>query len=132
MAHFAELDDVNGVVNVITVANEDILDENGNESEEIGIAFCKSLFGEDTNWKQTSYNANFRYNYAIIGGEYDPDVDAFIAFQPFPSWSLNTEDYRWYPPIPRPDVNELPPGTSYSWDEDLYQSDNTQGWVLME
>ena len=132
MAHFAQLDECNGVVNVIKVGNDDILDDNGNESEAIGIAFCKSLFGDDTNWKQTSYNSNFRYNYAVIGGTYDPDADAFIAFQPYDSWSLDTETYQWNPPIPRPDNSHLEEGQVYGWDEELYQSDNTQGWVLSE
>ena len=54
MAHFAELDDSNVVLRVIVLNNNVILDENGNELEELGIAFCKSLYGNDTNWKQTS------------------------------------------------------------------------------
>jgi hypothetical protein len=126
MAHFAQLDKYNNVVQVIVVNNEDILDSNNNESEEVGINFCKSIFGADTIWKQTSYNNTFRYNYAILNGYYDPNADAFIAPQPYDSFSLDS-NYKWQPPLPYPNDNN-----SYTWDEELYKSDNTQGWVLVD
>jgi hypothetical protein len=78
MAHFAELDESNKVINIIVVSNEDIKDQNGVESEEVGIDFCKSLFGENTRWIQTSYNANFRGMYAGINCTYDPIDDVFL------------------------------------------------------
>jgi hypothetical protein len=71
MAHFAQLDQNNIVTQVIVVGNDDIKDETGNESEATGIAFCKSLLGSDTMWKQTSFNGNIRKNYAGIGFTYD-------------------------------------------------------------
>ena len=58
MAHYAELDENNVVKRVIVVANKDTADVDGNENEAIGVAFCQKLLGG--NWKQTSYNANFR------------------------------------------------------------------------
>lgn len=70
MAHFAELKD-NNVVRVVVVNNEEVPDE------ATGIAFCKSLFGEDTEWKQTSYNGNFRGVFAGTGMTYDPAEDIF-------------------------------------------------------
>ena len=63
MAHFVELDENNIVKRVIVVANEKTSDEEGNENEEIGIYFCKTLFGAETMWKQTSYNWNFRNSF---------------------------------------------------------------------
>jgi hypothetical protein len=78
MAHFAKLDENNKVIEVIVVSNDDILDENGNESEEVGIKFCRMIQGENTNWKQTSYNGNFREKYAGIGMYYDQMEDKFI------------------------------------------------------
>jgi len=78
MAHFAELDENNIVLQVTVVNNSDILDENGNESEEIGIQFNKNLLGQDTKWVQTSYNSNFRYKYAGIGDFYDEVHQVFI------------------------------------------------------
>ena len=43
MAHFCQLDENNIVTQVIVVSNEDTSDSNGNEVEEIGVAFCKKL-----------------------------------------------------------------------------------------
>ena len=103
MAHFARLDKDNVVEQVIVIANEDILDENGEESEAVGIAFCKSLYGEDTKWAQTSYNSNIRFRYAGIGAIYDERLDGFYEPQPFPSWILNARTWRWEPPVLYPD-----------------------------
>lgn len=123
MAHFAQLDEYNNVISVIVIDNSDILDENGFESEEIGINFCKKLFGEDTIWKQTSYNKNFRFNYASVGMTYDEEHDAFILSQPYPSWTLNIEDFNWYPPVFPPELTEdqINSGDFYIWNEDKMQ-----------
>ena len=56
MAHFARIE--GGVVREVIVVHNNELDDNGTESEAKGIAFCKSLFGEHTEWVQTSYNGN--------------------------------------------------------------------------
>ena len=79
MAHFAELDKNNIVLRVIVVSNADTSDVNGVEREEIGVAFCHSLFGPSTIWRQTSYNGNFRGKYAGVGDLYDAASDAFMA-----------------------------------------------------
>jgi hypothetical protein len=110
MAHFAQLDSNNIVTQVIVVSNDDILDANGNESEELGKQFCLQ-FGAGP-WIQTSYNRNFRKNYAAIGSTYDQQRDAFIPKKLFSSWVLNEETCQWFPPIPRP-VD----GKKYLWDE---------------
>jgi hypothetical protein len=78
MAHFAELNKDNRVVQVIVISNDETHDENGVEDEALGIAFCKSLFGNDTKWVQTSYNGNSRGKYAGINDEYDEIKDEFI------------------------------------------------------
>lgn len=121
MAHFAEIDINNIITQVIVVANATINDLSFPDSEPIGINFCKSLYGKDTNWKQTSYNANFRINYAGVGYTYDNTLDAFIPPKPYPSWLLNTQTCQWEPPIPYPSD-----GKNYRWDED------TQSWILIE
>ena len=110
MAHFAQLDDNNIVTQVIVVANEELL-TNGVEEEIKGILFCKSLFGEDTKWKQTSYNGNFRKNYAGIGYTYDASNDYFYAPQPYPSWTLDA-DANWQPPVAYPTDGKM-----YIWNE---------------
>lgn len=113
MAHFAQLDENNLVLNVIVVGDKDTADENGVEREEIGIAFCKSLFGANTIWKQTSFNHRIRRRYAGIGGTYDPVRDAFIYPQEYPSWVLNEETLDWEAPIPMPNDDK-----PYYWDEE--------------
>jgi hypothetical protein len=76
MAHFARIED-NIVREVIVINNEVLENKPFPESEPIGIAFCKSLYGADTEWLQTSYNANFRGSYAGAGMTYDPATDTF-------------------------------------------------------
>ena len=118
MAHFAQIDENGVVLQVIVVNNEDILDENGQESEAIGIAFCQNLLGGD--WVQTSYNNNFRKQYASIGGKYLPEPDVFIDEPPYPSWNLD-ENFDWQAPVPYPDD-----GNDYIWDE------GTLEWKLLQ
>ena len=77
MAHFAEIDESNKVLRVIVVSNNDIIDQDGNESEQLGKDLCSRLLGG--NWMQTSYNGNFRGIYAGIGYTYDIDNDVFVA-----------------------------------------------------
>lgn len=118
MAHFAQLDENNTVIQVIVVNNEVITDSNGDENESIGIAFCQNLFGG--NWVQTSYNDSFRKNFAGIGFTYDAVRDAFIEKKPFESWILDEETCKWNPPKPYPDDENF-----YSWDE------QSQDWILL-
>ena len=118
MAHFAEIDENNIVLRVIVVDNKDTSDANGVEKEHIGAAFCERLFGGT--WKQTSYNGNFRKNYAGIGYKYDADLDAFVPPQPYASWTLD-ENCQWQPPVPVPtDAGQV------QWDEE------TQGWISIQ
>jgi hypothetical protein len=115
MAHFCELDSNNVVLRVIVVANKDTSDANGNEVESIGVAFCQRLFSG--NWKQTSYNANFRKNYAGIDYTYRADIDAFVSpGPPYPSWTLNPDTAQWEAPVPMPND-----GKYYVWNEDQQQ-----------
>lgn len=118
MAHFAQLDEKSIVIEVIVVNNETIQNLPFPESEPIGVAFCQSLFGPTTIWKQTSYNASFRKNYAGIGYTFDSTLDAFIPPKPYPSWLLDTNTCQWKPPVPYPND-----GKQYLWDE------STQSWV---
>jgi hypothetical protein len=76
MAHFARLEN-NFVREVIVVNNEVLLDENGVEQEALGAQFCTDTFGGE--WKQTSYNGNFRGKYAGSGDIYDSVNDVFTS-----------------------------------------------------
>ena len=76
MAHFAELDEKGYVLRVVVIANDEMLDPQGNESEEIGIARCEDLFGGS--WVQTSYNGNFRGRFAALGDYFDRGLNEFV------------------------------------------------------
>ena len=95
MANFAKLDGAYLVTTVNVVNNETIENLPFPESEPVGVAFLQSLFGADTVWKQTSYNASFRKNYAGVGYTYDAGRDAFIAPQPDPRCVFIEETCRW-------------------------------------
>jgi hypothetical protein len=114
MAHFAELGENNVVVRVITVNNSDCVDSMGIEQESIGAEYCRKHFGGV--WKQTSYNRNFRKNYAGPGFIYDSTRDAFVEQQPYASWILNEETCVWEAPVPRPTTPGL-----WAWNEESQQ-----------
>ena len=99
MSHWAEIDDSNIVLRVLV--------GNNNEADE-GEAFMNSLGGR---WVKTSYNKNIRKNFAGIGYTYREDIDAFVAPQPYPSWTLD-EDAKWVAPVAYPTD-----GLMYEWDE---------------
>tara|TARA_R100000278_G_scaffold106610_1_gene83187 strand:- start:94 stop:486 length:393 start_codon:yes stop_codon:yes gene_type:complete len=128
MAHYAKVRD--GIVLQVIVAEADF--------------FKTFVDTEPGRWIQTSYNTRggvhyepnsitpssdqskaLRKNYAGIGFLYDSDKDAFYEPQPYASWKLNDTSCIWEPPIAKPDD-----GKGYYWDESVYQSDNTKGWVL--
>ena len=96
MAYFAELDENNVVLRVISVSNE-ITTHNSEEQEQLGINFCQNLFGGT--WIQTSFNGRIRKNYAGIGFVYDADRDAFIPPKPQgDEWVINEETCLWSNP----------------------------------
>lgn len=119
MAHFALLDENNVVKRVAVVSNECLLDDYGNESEQLGIAFCKAMYGEDVKAVQTSYNGKIRKHFAGIGLIYDASRDAFISPQPYQSWTLNEDTCLWQAPVPMPSDGQM-----YQWDE------SQKAWVL--
>ena len=120
MAHFAELNNSNEVLRVIVISNDDV-EANGGELSSEAETFVASIVphSEDgTAWKQTSYNSNFRKQYAGIGLIYDASKDKFISPQPYPSWSLDSND-DWEAPVTYPTITEIDSNIVYtSWDED--------------
>ena len=110
MAHFAELDENNVVLRIIVVANPVLLDENGEEQEELGKTFCEELFGGK--WIQTSYNNNFRKLYAGVGFTYNAETDSFVPPKIYPSWVMG-EDGNWKAPVDYPDDGKI-----YMWSEE--------------
>ena len=129
MAHFAKLGSENTVEKVIVVHNNELLVD-GVESEQRGVDFLNNLYKTSDVWKQTSYNTQggvhkldgtpLRKNYAGTGYTYDETRDAFIAPQPYPSWTLNDDTCLWDPPVAYPDD-----GKNYDWNEE------TAKWVVI-
>ncbi len=103
MSHFAEINS-DSIVQRVIVAEQDFINS--------------GAVGDSFNWVQTSYNGNFRKNYAGTGYTYDKTRDAFIAPQPYPSWTLVEATCQWDSPIPYPTDDLM-----YTWDED------TTNWV---
>jgi hypothetical protein len=120
MAHFAELNSSNEVLRVVVISNDDV-EANGGELSSEAETFVASIVphSEDgTAWKQTSYNSNFRKQYAGIGDTFDSSKDKFIKPQPYPSWSLDSND-DWVAPVTYPTITEIDSNIVYtSWDED--------------
>lgn len=112
MAHFAQLDETNVVIQVLVTDN---WDPNGDE----GYQWLLDTFGGT--WVKTSYNNNIRKNFAGIGYTYDEGRDAFIAPQPFDSWTLDEETCKWNAPVAYPTDDKV-----YNWDE------ATLNWVEIE
>jgi len=105
MSHFAKLE--NNVVTQVIVAEQNFIN-----SGHVGDSFL---------WVQTSYNGNFRKNYAGIGYTYDRVRDAFIPPKPYPSWVLNEDTCLWDAPVAMPDDDQR-----YTWNE------ATTNWILEE
>jgi hypothetical protein len=106
MAHYAFLDENNVVTEVITGIDETELIE-GKHPE----VWYGEFRGQVC--KRTSYNGNYRKNYAGIGYAYDEERDAFIPLKPYASWTLNEETCQWGPPVAYPDDGKL-----YNWNEE--------------
>jgi hypothetical protein len=119
MAHFAELNSSNEVLQVIVISNEDV-DANGGDESTQAETFVATIVPYGTGgvaWKQTSYNNNFRKQYAGIGYSYDSSLNMFILPQPYSSWSLDSNG-DWLAPVTVPNVTEISGLTVFtSWDE---------------
>jgi hypothetical protein len=118
MAYFAKLGTGNIVEQVISINNAVITDSNGDEQEQLGSDFINKLYNTRDVWKQTSYNRNFRKNYAGIGYQYDQTRDAFIPPKPFNSWILNETTCLWEAPVAKPTA-ELEWNEYYFWNESI-------------
>ena len=115
MAHFAEVDENNIVLQVLVIDN-DMMTVDGVEVEQAGIDYLNDLLPDSGQWIQTSYNGNLRGYYAGPGMEYMPSLDVFTNPQPYPSWIFNGPTFSWIAPTPQPSVGHI-------WDED------TVSWV---
>ena len=111
MAHFAKIE--NGVVAQVIVISNDVCGEPTlvfPETEAMGQAFITDILKLNGSWKQTSFNNNFRKQFCGLGYSYLADADVFVAPQPYPSWTLDS-NHDWQPPTPKPEGD-------YSWSEE--------------
>ena len=116
MAHYAKVN--NGLVELVIVAEAEFFD-----------TFVDDTPGE---WLQTSYNTQggvhlngdtpLRKNYAGVGYTYDSVRDAFIAPQPYPSWTLVEDTCLWEAPVAMPTDDKM-----YTWDEATINWIETEG-----
>ena len=109
MAHYAFLDQNNVVTEVIVGKDE-------TDTTHDWEQYYGAIRGQVC--KRTSYNGNYRKNYAGIGYTYDAQRDAFIPPQPYPSWTLNEDTCRWSAPVSKPTDGKM-----YKWNE------STTSWV---
>jgi len=141
MAHFAELEskidptgftsDTHQIVKRVVVVGNDIPANGGtlenNDCHVDGETWCSNFF-KGGSWKQTSYNNNFRKQYAGIGMRYDASKNKFLLSQPYASWSLDSSD-DWQAPITYPSTTS---GSGFTylivWNETKYNADNDTGW----
>lgn len=106
MAHFAKIE--NDIVTQVIVID--------NQFEEQGQSWINNTLGLQGEWIQTSYNDNFRGNFAGNGYTYDRENDVFIAPQPYPSWVLD-ENWKWQAPTSIPDTTRA----GWVWHEESQQ-----------
>jgi len=128
--YFAELDSKNIVQRIALMDSNDMIDqENDSISEVLGEKVCQRVFESKNNWRRT-FRTGERNKFANIGGLYDPENDIFIDPQPHNSWVISNGE--WVSPILKPILTEEQnsSGYFYIWNEEIYQSDKTQGWVL--
>lgn len=114
MAYFAKINEEGVVESVVSINNFVIGEPEKSfpETELLGVDFILNTLGFDGKWKQTSYNKNFRKNYAGIGYIYDSIRNAFIPPRPFQSWILSESTCLWESPVPYPND-----GGMYEWNE---------------
>ena len=110
MAHYAWINSDNVVINVTTGVDETVIQQGVGGSTQAWEQFYTQAINQDGVYvKRTSYNNNIRKQYASIGYTYDSVADVFVAPQPYPSWTLDT-NHNWQPPTPKPEGD-------YSWNE---------------
>ena len=113
MAHFAQINENNKVIQIVVVDNE---------LEERGAEYLSVDCGLGGTWIQTSYNAKIRGKFAAIGDTYDAKEDLFIPAKPeeCETWTFDKKTMSWQPPVPAPiHVDNFRP----KWDKE------TQTWV---
>ena len=122
MSHFAKIEN-NIVTTVNVVSQENVNTYNGTWVQTSYNTKGNLHYGQDGN---ADGGVALRGNYAGIGHTYDATNDVFYAARPYASWTL-ADTWLWVAPVTYPDDDKM-----YTWDEDVYQADNSKGWILNE
>lgn len=128
MAYFSQV--IDGIVSNVIRAEKEYIDSGAVGDPNSWIETCQNTKGNvcynlETN--EPCEGTPIRKNFGEVGFHYDAQADAFYAPKPFDSWSLNQETFLWEAPITKPESDH-----PWSWDEELYQSDNTKGWYYAD
>ena len=115
MAYFAQIGLNNKVISVTKIDDSIITDDENIEREDLGVDYLQQLTGWHI-WKRTWKDGSQRYNFAGKGFTWDDDAEAFIPPKVFDNFILDTETYRYVPPIPYPTDGE-----HYVWDDTANQ-----------
>ena len=124
---YARLDKENKVTTVIEVSVEDEKPKGlkklffWKDEEYWGIKFCQNLVNDpESKWRKgyQPFDSENRKRVYLpsIGGHYDDEHDVFYDRQPYPSWTLDREKWRWVPPVPIPDKPHLWNEEEQRWD----------------
>ena len=106
MAHFAQIDENNIVLQVLVVPDE---------QQHRGQEYMANDLMLGGRWIQTSYNSNIRGMFAGVGYIYNEDLDIFMPPKPYPSWTIDLELGHWVAPLERPEEVE---GKVNIWNEE--------------
>lgn len=112
MMHFAQID-ANNIVTLIESINDQDLIEDGVSKINRGLSICEDSHGG--RWVYASKHGAGSKNFAQVGFTYDEAVKQFIPPQPFDSWTLDANVYKWVAPVPMPEFNTET--QSVHWDE---------------
>ena len=137
MAHFAEIKSSdNKVLRVVKIDNDDVANNDGEYSTEAETWVANFIPNDPfileeysgnypaTYWKQTSYNANERGVYAGVDFTFHADENEFRRPQPFSSWTWDSTNKVWTPPIPF--CENTDEGATF-WDEENQRWKNGEG-----
>jgi hypothetical protein len=114
LAFFSRLDDENFVIQVIALPRTDLKNTEYPDSEVLGQEYIRNTIGLPGYWIETCYYGKIRKNYGLPKFYYDKEKDAFIPPRPYESWLYNEETFSWYPPISKPDDENV-----YIWNETI-------------
>ncbi len=130
MAHFADCNASGKVLQVLVFSNEDVNAHGGDLSTEVEqwIESTTPHASGGSFWKQTSYNNNFRKQYAGPGMIYNANLDMFVGTEPDgPGWTLDSNG-DWQPGSTYPTELEYEVDPSTIMPIQIYWDSSSSKW----